>query len=366
MKFIKILISFFSKTLNIVGIVFLFITLASSYISPEKIAIVAVIGYLFPLAVILNVLFATFWLIRRKWFFIFSVLSLFISFSQINNIIAFKKDKSEGKGIKIMSYNVKNFDLYNWSENLLAQEKIFSTITEENPDVICFQEFYTDTTIKFNTIKKLKNLGYINYVFSKELVLRNSDEWGIATFSKYPIISSEKILKQKYKSFYGVLPYKGISTTVQYKNKNIQIINVHLQSIYFGKNDYKTITEITDIKNIDENNAISLIEKFKVAFARRAIQADELKKYLNTQKANFIVCGDFNDLPNSYTYNTISKNLKDAFIDNSVGIGVTYNGNIPFLRIDYMLCTQNVKVSDFKVVKNSISDHYPIVAYFDF
>jgi endonuclease/exonuclease/phosphatase family metal-dependent hydrolase len=76
------------------------------------------------------------------------------------------------------------------------------------------------------------------------------------------------------------------------------------------------------------------------------------------------LCGDFNDLPNSYTYNTISEDLEDVFTENGFGVGSTYSGNIPFLRIDYFLHTQGVNASDFNIIKNNISDHYPIVARF--
>ncbi|QQR98869.1 MAG: endonuclease/exonuclease/phosphatase family protein [Sphingobacteriales bacterium] len=364
MKFIKLFVSFFSRTLNIISVVFLFITLAASYISPAKIAIIPLLGYLFPVAVVLNVLFVFAWILRKRWFFWVSTLSLLLSYTQINNLITISKETSNNNGLKVMSYNVKNFDLYNWSENLVAQEKIFETIESENPDVICFQEFYSDTTLKFNTIKKLKQLGYTYYFFSKELVLRNTEEWGIATFSKFPIIDTQKILKQEHKSFYGKYPYKGICTTINYNKKHIQIINVHLQSVHFGKEDYKTITDIKEIEQVDESGAISLMNKLKKAFKRRATQADALKQILNTQQQEYILCGDFNDLPNSYTYNTISEDLEDVFTENGFGVGSTYSGNIPFLRIDYFLHTQGVNASDFNIIKNNISDHYPIVARF--
>jgi endonuclease/exonuclease/phosphatase family metal-dependent hydrolase len=324
------------------------------------------LGYLFPIGVVLNMLFVFVWIVRKRWFFLLSLFALVLSYNQINNLISFNKKTSTNDGLKVMSYNVKNFDLYNWSENLEAQTKIFKTIEEEQADVICFQEYYTDTTEKFNTIHKLKKLGYKYYYFSKELSLRNTDEWGIATFSKYAIIDSGKILKQKHKSFYGRLPYKGIYTDIKVNGKKIRIINVHLQSVHFGKDDYKTITDIKDNETLNEKGARSLLGKLKKAFVKRATQADELKNFLNQQNDNIILCGDFNDLPNSYTYNTISKNLKDAFVENGFGVSSTYNGNIPFLRIDYLLTTEKITISDYNVIKNPISDHYPIVARFHY
>ena len=45
--------------------------------------------------------------------------------------------------LKVMSFNVRLFDLYNWSQNE-KQNQIISFIKKENPDIICFQEYYYD------------------------------------------------------------------------------------------------------------------------------------------------------------------------------------------------------------------------------
>jgi len=264
-----------------------------------------------------------------------------------------------------MSYNVRNFDLYNWSENLSAQDQIFETIGAENPDVICFQEFYSDTTKNFNTIKRLQKMGYRHYIFAKELILRNTDEWGIATFSKFPITHSEELLRQRDPSFYRKFPYKCIYTDIQTKEKTFRIFNVHLQSVHFGKNEYEVIDNIKK-NDIEESATKTLLKKLQVGFQKRANQAVALREILDQQTQPYILCGDFNDLPNSFVYNTISKDLKDAFLQSGIGIGTTFN-RIPLLRIDYILMTKDfIKSSNFKVIKNPISDHYPVVADIQF
>ena len=365
MKFIKLLISFTSRTVNIIFVALLLVSLSASYISPERIWFLPFLGMLLPVFVLINIVFVVVWILRKRHFAVVSLLALAACLPQLfklaaTNIGKPKIENTNTKVIKVMSYNVRDFDLYNWSENANSKQKIFQTIKEKNPDIICFQEFYNDTTQEFNTIQQLKKLGYNYYFFTKELVLRNTDEWGIALFSKFSIKEQGNIMKQPFKTGYGKKPFKGLYADIAIGDTVIRFVNVHLQSIYFGEKDYETIAEFRETQNLDEHGAKNIVIKLKKAFERRAQQAEVLKAFLNTQTKPIILCGDFNDLPNSYVANTVSKNMKDAFINYSFGIGHTYNGKIPFLRIDYILTTPSFNIQKFQVVNNIISDHFPI------
>ncbi|HQG38562.1 MAG TPA: endonuclease/exonuclease/phosphatase family protein [Chitinophagales bacterium] len=364
MKYLKWLLSFTSRTVNIVFVVLLLISLSASYISPEKIWLLPFAGLLLPFLVVVNIFFVIIWIARKRHFAMVSLLSIAACLPQVLKLAATnfttptfsKTDKT----IKVLSYNVRDFDLYNWSDNVNSKHKIFETIRKQNADVISFQEFYNDTTKSFSTIKQLEALGYKYHFFTKELVLRNTDEWGIALFSKYPIKESGKIIQQNFKTGYGKKPFKGLYADIVIADTVIRFVNVHLQSIYFGTQDYQTIEEFRVTQNLDEHGAKNIIVKLKKAFERRAQQADELKTFLNAQTKPIILCGDFNDLPNSYTINTVAKNMKDAFLSSGIGIGKTYNGKLPLLRIDYIFTSKDFKIQKFNVLDNNISDHFPI------
>jgi endonuclease/exonuclease/phosphatase family metal-dependent hydrolase len=344
--------------------VLLFISLSASYISPNKIWFLPFWGLLLPAFVFINLIFVLMWIVRKRYFAVVSLLAIGICLPQLFKLGAtniFKRtNHPSSDAIKVMSYNVRDFDLYNWSENINSKEKIFQTIREKSPDVICFQEFYNDTTKEFNTVKQLKELGYKYYFFTRELVLRNTDEWGIALFSKLPIREHGNIMKQAFKTGYGKKPFKGLYADIAFGDTVIRFVNVHLQSIYFGAQDYETIEEFRSTQNLDEHGVRSIVRKLKEAFKRRALQADTLSIFLKEQTKPVILCGDFNDLPNSYVANKTSKNMKDAFLDYGFGIGHTYNGKIPFLRIDRILTSPSFDITYFKVIPNKISDHFPI------
>ena len=98
---------------------------------------------------------------------------------------------------------------------------------------------------------------------------------------------------------------------------------------------------------------------------KRAAQAKLVKSHSETSPYPTILCGDLNDTPISYTYAHLSSGLKDAFYERGTGIGTTYSGKIPFLRIDYIFSSPVVKALTFQVIKEDYSDHYPIAALFE-
>lgn len=365
MKYLKWLISFSSRTLNLVAVAFLLACLSASYISPLKLWILPFMGMLLPLAVALNIFFLISWILRRRYFALVSLAALILCIPQFTRLFAFQIKKSKPvpeHTLKVMSFNVRDFDLYNWSENADSKNKIFESIRKEAADVLCFQEFYSDTSRAFNTVKQLQALGYTHYCFIRELTLRETDEWGIAIFSKYPIADTGVLLRQDHKTGYGRQPYKGMYADIRWRDSVIRIINVHLQSIYFGSRDYETLDELKESQEISRIEAVNIMRKLRKAFRRRTRQAVELKAFLDKETRPFILCGDFNDLPNSYTANTIAAGLHDAFLKHGFGIGSTYNGKIPLLRIDYIHTSPGLYPYDFQIVKNPISDHFPVTA----
>ena len=85
-------------------------------------------------------------------------------------------------------------------------------------------------------------------------------------------------------------------------------------------------------------------------------------KALDEGEQPVIVCGDFNETPQSYVYKTISKDLNDTFREKGSGIGSTYAGKIPALRIDYILSDKKFRVLSNRILKKAYSDHYPVLS----
>jgi endonuclease/exonuclease/phosphatase family metal-dependent hydrolase len=100
----------------------------------------------------------------------------------------------------------------------------------------------------------------------------------------------------------------------------------------------------------------------KTAFARRSKQAEIVKAELDKTPYASVMCGDFNDVPNSYTYFHIRGNSQDAFLSSSFGIGKSYSALAPTLRIDYIMPDDHFTINQFEMVDEGLSDHHLLIA----
>ncbi len=356
---------------NLLAIVVLLCTYTAPYINPETLWMPAILALGYPYILLVNILFAAYWLLRKKWqqfFYMFIVFLLgFNMFSKtvalhLNTSVPESSTDGKTQQLKVMSYNVRNFDLYNWKENIPARDKMLNLIRSENPDIICFQEFYTEDKGELHNIKLLVNeLGYKYYTFEKTLTLRGKDHWGEAIFSKYPITNPDKIVFSN--STGNIVAYAD----VEVNGKLIRIFNAHLQSFKLADKDVKYISDLTgNITNEELNKsaiqkAKSIAVKLRDGFLKRSAQARILAEHIQKSPHPVIVCGDFNDVPASYTYRIISKNLKDAFLKSDFGMGKTFNALTPNLRIDYILHSASMTSHGFSILKKDYSDHYAVV-----
>ena len=118
-------------------------------------------------------------------------------------------------------------------------------------------------------------------------------------------------------------------------------------------------------KGKSEKRRTLLIRKLAEASAIRAPQADTIAHEITASPHPYIiVCGDFNDTPISYTHRTIAQDLDDAFTQSGRGLGISYNQNRFYFRIDNILTSKNLRAYNCTVDRSiKESDHYPIWCY---
>jgi endonuclease/exonuclease/phosphatase (EEP) superfamily protein YafD len=142
----------------------------------------------------------------------------------------------------------------------------------------------------------------------------------------------------------------------------IRVFNIHLQSLRFSRENLKYI----DKPSVEDENAIkeskNIISKFRTGFLKRQKQADRIRAEIEISPYPVIVTGDFNDVPNSYAYHTIGRGMKNAFVEKGGGLGRTFSGISPVLRIDNIFADKRIDVLQFQLLKKKLSDHFPIIA----
>ena len=331
------------------------------FIDPRVFWPISFLGLLFPFVWLIVIGFMFFWFGLKKFYGWISFATLLIGWGYGARMFNFGICSSESKdslSVKLMSYNVRNFDFYNWRHRQESKKKFFDLFKKEQPDIMCFQEFFhlVDSTKGLEFVDSLsQRLGYPHYYFHTR-VKSFDQRYGMAVFSKYPIINNAKMdFKTRAKN-------GCIYVDVAIRDTIVRIYNVHFQSIQFDHEDYAYFEK----KEWDTKAIKKIFYKLRKAFIKRAVQADFLSEHLRHAPYNVILCGDFNDTPISYTYERIirSREFNDAFREKGRGFGSTHVGMFPFLRIDHLFMDKSIKLNYFRVLKEEYSDHYPVISEF--
>jgi len=349
---------------NIAAIVALLMAYLANYLNPKLYFIVALSGLFYPYILLINLVFIFIWLFRKWKFCFISLIAILLGFNSFQRFYQFKgKDAPEEKTelLKIVSYNVQIFGLYN---NTDTQGDIIKFLQEESPDIACLQEYCQENAPKPKLLaaKDIQNAVKAKdyYVFTP--LSRKKYAFGMAIFSKFPIVDRGVI------SFDNVKTNHAIFADVKINEDTVRVYNIHFQSIFFSSEDYLFAQQATsnpDLTNEDlKKNSVRILKKIKAGFAKRPAQVDTLVKHIKLSPYKTIICGDFNDTPCSYTYKQIQKLLEDAFVGSGKGRGYTLIINkLLSFRIDYIFHDKSFKSYGFATKKINCSDHYPVCTY---
>lgn len=334
-------------------------------VNPSKAILPALFGLAYPFLLILNLMFLCYWLIQLKKEILISLIVILLGWNHLNNLLPmnFKDAKipqslSVDHMFKVLSYNVKGFDNYKWSNDPRTKELIIGFINQQDPDILCFQEYYTSMRSgqsHDHISKELKSLPESAVYFTADQSNRN--RFGIATFSRYPIIKKSRI---PFNTSFNAAMY----TDILFQNDTIRIFNIHLQSIRFRQEDYAFMDTVSLKYSKQQMMGIRNIGyQLKTAFSLRAEQAIMISNYIKVSPHPVVVMGDFNDTPQSYAYRRIKKGMHDAFRMSGRGMGNTYAGDLPSFRIDHIMYNNPLISYQFKRIKTEYSDHFPITTW---
>ena len=358
---------FFKSVVTVISLISLAALLFAVFtasVSPAHGFVFAFAGYIFPLLWVFNFLLFAFWLFKRRWQALIPLLALLITLSEWDNTFQWKGKEAVltklEQPLKVMSFNVRIFDYYD-AIGQDTHEKIFDLIRHENPDVLCLQEFVTVKNNKrFNENYILRRLNLFKYKHIEyRSGKRKNRNFGLATFSKYPIVEKNSLKFEQTNNF-------SIQTDIKAFGRRIRVFNNHLESIKFSRQQLNFLDSLSYQNGQERNDNIKAItNKLSTAFEYRAEQAENIGRHISNSPYPAIVCGDFNDTPVSYVYRKMKGRLKDAFRESGQGFGGTYNGKLPSFRIDFIFHDKRFSAYNFKRLKVNLSDHYPIVTTLD-
>ncbi|CAL1520990.1 endonuclease/exonuclease/phosphatase family protein [Chitinophaga sp. MM2321] len=343
---------------SILLVVCLLLSAYLPYLNPGKYWISGFAGIFFPVLFLVCLALIPLWFFyKKKYAFVILAIMLLCTKPALQTWglhIFGNNDHSiqaNSKQFTLMTYNVSSMGLSQYKINQPERLAVFDMVSQASPDILCMQEFYTnDNPDLSRNLDSLRLVGkYPYHYFTCDWV--NWDTWyyGIVLFSRYPVVNAKTITcdenaKGSGKSF--------LQADLVIHGDTIRVLTGQLISYMFHSED----------RHVRALASAAFLRKMKKTFSSRAAQALQLAALTAESPYPVIVCGDFNDTPASYTYNTISKGLQDAFLQTGSGWGRTLSYLSPTLRIDYLLPQSNFNIHSCKVFQPPLSEHFPVMA----
>lgn len=331
--------SWLSKIMYFFNIVLVGVTIIAyvlPFLAPKLFPFLSVFSLILPLLLIVNFLFFVYWLLQLKRRMFISGIVLLLGITFINKFYKFSETNlpETENDFTIMSYNVRLFNLFEWLPNKKVPQEITKFISNENPDILCIQEYSPVDSIDFSQYKN----KFIDIDGKK-------NKYGQAIYSKYKIINKGEISFPNSSN-------KVIFADILRKKDTIRVYSMHLQSI-------KISTDINE--KIDEAKSKYIFNRISAAFAEQQQQAELIKANVDQCNLPKIICGDMNNSAFSYVYRLIKGDLKDAFEEAGSGFGKSYNFKYYPARIDYFLVEKTFEVKEYVTYDKFFnSDHYPL------
>ena len=345
----------FLITLNIILALFYLLASLAPYLNPHRWWSVSLLGLFFPFLFASLVLSILFWsLIKWKYALVFFIVLIF-------GWNSLKVSEKQSQALRVVSWNVARFVeiMKNNNKGSQTRLKMMELLKQQNADVLCLQEFHTSSERpgyydNISYIQKQLNYPYYYFSFDED---GSKLYYSSIVFSRLPIIDSGLIIYPR-----PSLPEVLLHIDVKLNQDTVRIFTSHMQSVQFKKDDYQRIDEIKNYEDSLVTNSRTIFSKLKRAIQYRSAQTVIVRNQIQSSPYPVIFCGDFNDIPNSYTYYKIRGDMQDAFLEKGFGIGRTFTALSPTLRIDYILASKQFSILQFNRVTKKYSDHYMLVA----
>lgn len=339
-------LSWFNKLVYFINMVVVVLTILAyvlPFLSPNFFPFLSVLTLILPLFLIVNGLFFVYWFFQFKKQMLLSGILLLIGITFINKFYKFShRDLPVSENdFTVMSYNVRLFNLFQWLPKETVGQEIRTFINEQNPDILCIQEYSENAHIDLRVYKH-------KYIFMQGKNIKT----GQAILSKYKIINQGNI---EFPESDNLVVFADIK-----KGKDtLRIYNMHLQSIKISPD----VTEMQDnVDAINKSKSQMVFNRISEAFKKQQAQAEILVNHKKNCHYPMIICGDMNNSAFSYVYRNIKGGLQDCFEEAGKGFGETYNFKYYPARIDYIFADKTLKVKSFENFSNfKNSDHYPVI-----
>lgn len=349
-------VSFLLFILDVVMITVMLVCAAATIVcivtpnsDPQRMGILSTVVLGAPIIYILLVCTLFYWILRWKWTIAFVTIVFVIvgSFSVGKYYQIYFKQQSTAiypNHLKVISYNIHNTNT----------RAIVDTLAQHAPHIVCLQEYKTDSGFVWNELGR-----YHKRKADRKI---NSTVQGQEKYS-CEIFTNQRIIRQ---GLIDSLPrINAIWADILYNKDTVRVINLHLKSTTITAQDIEFVEGHQYVLDSARKSKIrSITDRLVENNVYRSAQARKVAQFIEQSRPmKMIVCGDFNDVPLSYSYNTIAANLVDTHTAAGSGYRHTFNGFFRLLPIDYILTSEDIQALTYETDYNiECSDHYPVIA----
>lgn len=336
--------------INGLAILALLLCYAAPYINPQSFWPVAFFGLTYKLWLGLNIVLVIFWLSfsRKRW--VYNAFVILIGFQFITRNVQWNEQSKETADFTLTSFNTHVQQVYDGGN---TSKQIDEYLAESKVDIAILVEW----------LNKKGKISFTEFPYQQMARLNdkgNRLDYGIKAVSKHKIVNWEVI---KFNHASGNM---AAFFDFEINGQIVRLFAVHLQSNSISSSDYHKMMKL-DVNDEDYRNyAVKFVSRLRTSFDKRAEQTRLVKEAMADSPYPIIVLGDFNDTPQSYTYEQLRDGRKDAFIERGKGWGATYLKPFSLLRIDYILHDKELKCTEFSSTSEIASDHKLIQASFKF
>jgi endonuclease/exonuclease/phosphatase family metal-dependent hydrolase len=313
--------------------------LLARFVPPDMLWPPTLIALMLPVLLLLTALFTALMLYRRRWgAMAFPSFILLLAFSVLGRLFAFGSsvETPTQETLAIATNNARAFKNDAWVA--VKKEDVKRVIGQLGADVLMLQESGAD---------KGKHSYAPTILAAGPYFARLQPEGrAIATYAE-----NLKTIAVAVKNYNGYT-VADVNTSLG----TIRFINAHLQS-----NQISGLAgNLGKDKNVQDglDRAESMFRRYARSSRIRARQAEEILRFVEESPHPVIVGGDFNDVPTSYTYQRVlSPRLRDAWTTAGFGLGTTFTGPLPGLRIDFLMVDTSFTIREVKRFETGYSDH---------
>ena len=351
---------FLLTVLAVIGGIAMAMSVLSSYVDPVKFPWMAYFGLAFWMILMYNLLILMFLILmwsRMAWV---SIIALIISLPGVYKSFS-AGSSQEGGELRVMSYNVLNFSDYygSWGSREEVAHRVANFVLEQNPDVLCIQEFaeFMPKTGRKDCIAHYGELLKMPYQYYHT----KQHYGGNVIFSKYPLLALDADDVMGGENEYG-----AVAKVDAGKKGVFYVVCCHLASFQLTNDEITVFSDTGNSKEEVKTKSKSILVKLKNAYEKRSQEVSKMLEDIPNDGRAIVLCGDFNDTPLSYTYHQIKRaGFTDGFVKVGRGVGRTYAGKLPMLRIDYVWGNDQIQPTAFKRLKFKGSDHFPVMMDFN-